>query len=81
VSTLDLSGGADRVITVELVLPDEPDVRWFALAVRVPLGDLDDLGVTARQVALNAAADARDLAERVVHPAVLDYRMAPRGAA
>jgi len=82
VTTVDLAGDAERVTTVELLLPDRPDVRWFALAVPIPLADLEDRGITARQVALNAACGARETAEPAVYDAVLAYRAEPgRGAA
>ncbi len=80
--TVDLAGGAERVTRVELVLPYDPSVRYFALAVPIPLADLEDPAVTARQVALNAAACARDTAEQTLAAVVMQHRQdAARGAA
>ena len=80
--TVDLSGGAERTRTVTLVVPDDPTVRYLAVVVPITLAELEDPGVTARQVALNAAADARDTVESTLAPMVLKAREdAARGIA
>lgn len=79
--TADLSAGAERTAHVRLVLPDRPDVEWFAVLVPIPRADLANLELTARQVAVDAALAARELAEPLVYAAVLAHRERERGAA
>lgn len=74
VPTADLSAGAERTAHCRLVLPDRPDVEWLAVLVPIPRADLDDPTITARQVALDAALAARELAEPIVYAAVLERR-------
>lgn len=75
---LDLSpdAAAERI---DLLVPYSPGVQWFAVAVPVPELVLDDLGFTPRDVALLAAQEARNTAERVVYDAVLQRRKDSRG--
>jgi hypothetical protein len=78
---VDLSAGAERLAAAQLVLPDRPDVAWFAVLVPVPLDEMADPHVTARQVAVDAALTAREVAEQTVYAAVLAHRERERGAA
>jgi hypothetical protein len=55
-------------------LPDTPGQQWLIVAVPVDDRLLDDPGITARQVAMDVAVEARDTAERIVYPIVLERR-------
>ena len=56
-------------------VPYDPRATW--LIVAVPLGEdlLDDPRMTPRQVAVDAACEARDTTEQVVYAAVHARRM------
>jgi hypothetical protein len=59
---------------VLLRLPDTPGVEWLVFAVPASTEMLDDEGITARQVSLEVAAEARSAAERITYDAVLERR-------
>lgn len=61
---------------VAVYVPATPGVEWFVFAVPVDTGLLDDPGITARQVALDVAAVARETAEPIVYATILERRRA-----
>jgi hypothetical protein len=60
--------------TATVYVPHTPGVEWFVFAVPVDTGLLDDPGITARQVALDVAAVARETAEPIVYATILERR-------
>lgn len=72
---IDLRPDTTTTATARTVyVPDTPGVEWFVFAVPADAALLDDPGITARQVALDVAAVARQTAEQVAYNAVLERR-------
>lgn len=60
--------------TYHVHVPDRPGVEWLVLAIPVDLDQADDPTVSAQQVALDVAQEARDTAHRLLYPRLLERR-------
>lgn len=67
--------------TVAVTLPTQAGVEWFIYAVPVAASLLDDASRTPMQVALDVGRSAKDIAESVIHPAIVERRQAASRAA
>jgi hypothetical protein len=70
----DFAGDAETVHTVVFRLPSRPDEEWLIVAIPARTAYLDDRRRTARNIALDVAAEIRATAERVTYETVLERR-------
>ena len=69
-----LCPASETARTFHVHVPDRPGVEWLVLAIPVELDQLDDPTVSAQQVALDVAQEARDTAHSTLYPRVLERR-------